>query len=498
MSQHFPVLIAVVPLSAALLCMFFSYLNRNLGKWIITGSIAISFLCAVGVLMQTLASGGEAIHYWMGSWAPPLGIEFVIDPLNGTIAVLVTFVALLVAIYGMPFFKRGTWLEIGGYYTLYGLLTTGLVGMVITGDVFNLYVFLEIASLACYGLIALGGNKSTVAAFRYLLIGTIGASFYLLGVGYLYAITGTLNMADMAVRIVPFIETPTFMIAIGMFIVGFGIKMALFPLHGWQPDAYTYAHPAAAPLIAGIMGKVPIYAALRFFYYVFEASGSVLATAFQIMAIMACCGIILGSVMAIAQKDFRRMLAYSSVAQIGYIIVGMAIGNVWGMIGAILHLINHAFMKGSLFLFIGGVQHRYGEVNIDKFGQLYRKMPIACWMMVIAALSMIGLPPTAGFFSKWYLVLGAIELGGIGYFYIAIIILSSLLNAIYFFRVIEKIFISKDAGLEEVNPAKGKLELPWQMLLPIVIMGVGIIVLGLTNATIITDVLNFALPEVLL
>jgi len=305
-------------------------------------------------------------------------------------------------------------------------------------------------------------------------------------------------MADMAARIVPYIDTPSFMIAIGLFVVGFGIKMALFPLHGWQPDAYTYTHPAASALIAGVMGKVPIYAMMRYFYYVFQASGSALATAFQVVAIMACCGIILGSVMAIAQKDFRRMLAYSSIAQIGYIIVGIAMGTAWGFIGAVLHLINHAFMKGSLFLFIGGVQYRYGEVNIDKFGQLYRKMPIASWMMVIAALSMIGLPPTAGFFSKWYLVMGAVELGGIGYFYIAIIILSSLLNAIYFFRVIEKIFIDPDAKLKEVNPQKGKLELPWQMLLPILIMGIAIVVLGLANATIVGDILLFGLPEVLL
>lgn len=497
MSENFPILIVLLTLSASLLCPLFSYLYRDLGRWIVTLAIAGALCCSIGCLQQTLASG-EAIHYWMGNWAPPLGIEFVIDPLNATIAIVANFVALMGAIYGAPFFKKSSWLEMGGYYTLYGLLATGLSGMIITGDVFNLYVFLEIASLSCYGLIAMGGKRSVLASFRYLLIGTIGASFYLLGVGYLYAITGTLNMADMAVRIVPLIDSPSFKIVIGLFIVGFGIKMALFPLHGWQPDSYTYAHPAAASLIAGVMGKVPIYACIRFFYFIFAASGVAIATGLQIMGIMACCGIILGSVMAIAQKDFRRMLAYSSVAQIGYLIVGMALGNVYGLIGAVLHLINHAFMKGSLFLFIGGVQYRYGEVNIDKFGQLYRKMPIACWMFVIAALSMVGLPPTAGFFSKWYLVLGSMEAGPVGYFYIAIIIISSLLNAIYFFRVIEKIFINPDAGLKEVNPQKGKLELPWQMLLPIIIMGIGILVLGLSNATIVSDVLQFAMPEVLI
>ncbi len=494
MSQHFPVLIAVVPLAAALLSPLFSYIKRELGKWVVICAIAFSFMSACGVLLQVLQSG--TIHYHMGDWAPPIGIEFVLDPLNATLAVLVTFVSLMVGIYGTPFMQDAGWLKMGGYYTLYGLLTAGLAGMIITGDVFNLYVFLEISSLACYGLIALGGRKSVLAAFRYLVIGTIGASLYLMGVGYLYAITGTLNMADMAVRIVPLLDSPATFIAVGMFIVGFGIKMALFPLHGWQPDAYTYAHPAAAPLISGIMSKVPAYAILRFFFYVFGAGSFVVQTGLEIMGILACAGIILGSVMAIAQKDFRRMLAYSSVAQIGYVIVGLAIGNVYGLIGAVLHIVNHAFMKGTLFLTIGGIQYRYGETNIDRFGRLYSKMPVTAIAMVIAAMSMIGLPPTGGFFSKWYLVLGAMQSGQ--YVYIAIIILSSLLNAIYFFRVIEKMFINPAENLKEVHKPKGALELPWQMVLPLLVMGLGILALGLCNEPIVTSILQFALPEVLL
>ena len=190
------------------------------------------------------------------------------------------------------------------------------------------------------------------------------------------------------------------------------------------------------------------------------------------------------------------MLAYSSVAQIGYVIVGLAIGNVYGLIGAVLHIVNHAFMKGTLFLTIGGIQYRYGETNIDRFGRLYSKMPVTAIAMVIAAMSMIGLPPTGGFFSKWYLVLGAMQSGQ--YVYIAIIILSSLLNAIYFFRVIEKMFINPAENLKEVHKPKGALELPWQMVLPLLVMGLGILALGLCNEPIVTSILQFALPEVLL
>ena len=176
MSQHFPVLIAVVPLAAALLSPLFSYIKRELGKWVVLTAIGFSFISALGVLLQVMQTG--TIHYHMGDWAPPIGIEFVLDPLNATLAVLVTFVSLMVGIYGTPFQQESSWLKMGGYYTLYGLLTAGLAGMIITGDVFNLYVFLEISSLACYGLIALGGRTSTLASFRYLVIGTIGASLY--------------------------------------------------------------------------------------------------------------------------------------------------------------------------------------------------------------------------------------------------------------------------------------------------------------------------------
>lgn len=495
MSVHFPVLIAILPLSAALLSPFLSRLNKNAGKWLVIAAIFGAFYSAVSVLLQVLRTG-ETIHYWMGNWQPPLGIEFVIDPLNGLLAVLVTFVALLVAIYGSPFLCKEGWLHTGGYYTLFGLLTAGLVGMVITGDVFNLYVFLEISSLACYGLISLGGNKSTLAAFRYLLIGTIGASLYLLGVGYLYAITGTLNMADMTEIIAQHMDSPVVLLAVGLFVVGFGIKMALFPLHGWQPDAYTYAHPAAAALIAGIMSKVPAYALIRFFFYIFGAGSIVIGKAAVVLGILGSLGIIMGSVMAIAQTDFRRMCAYSSVAQIGYIAVGMSIGNMYGLIGAILHIINHAFMKSSLFLVIGGIQYRFGVTNINKFGQICKKMPFTVLVLVIAALAMVGIPPTGGFFSKWYIMLGAVQ--SQQYIFIAVLVISSLLNAIYFFRVMENIFISPAEELKEINPPAGKLELPLQMLIPIVIMGLGILALGFFNAPIVDGIIKLALPEVFL
>ena len=496
MSQHFPVLIVLLPLSAALLSPFFSYFHKQAGKWVAIASLFGAFVCSAGLLMQTVQDGGQAIHYWMGNWAPPLGIEFVVDPVNAIIVTMITFLAMMTAIFSTPFLKKSNWLYMGGYYTLMALLCVGLSGMTLTGDVFNLYVYLEIASLSGYGLIALGGSKGTLAAFRYLLIGTIAASLYLLGIGFLYAMTGSLNMADLSGLLQGQMDSPLIAMAAALFIAALGIKAALFPFHGWQPDAYTFSHPGAAPLISGAMSKVPAYAMLRFFFYLFGAQHLFVQHGLTVIGILGAIGIILGSVMAIAQDDFRRMLAYSSVAQIGYIAVGLAIGSVYGLIGAVLHIVNHAFMKGSLFMVIGGIQYRFGEFRISQLGQIHKKMPLTVVTLCIAALGMIGIPPTGGFFSKWYIMLGAMSTEQ--YIYVAVLVISSLLNAVYFFRVMENVFVNKDPQLKEINSPAGKLELPLQMLIPIVVMGLGILVLGFCNASIVDGIIKLGLPEVFL
>lgn len=495
--RHLPVLIPILPLASAMLCLVLSRINKNLGKYVVLTALAASFASAIGLFVSVMR-GGETIHYYMGNWQPPLGIEFVIDQMNALILVAIAAVALFVGIYSQPFIDSDsdTWLEKGGFYALYALLSAGLLGMTITGDMFNLYVFLEIASISGYGLIALGGDKSVLASFRYLLLGTIAASFYLLAVAYMYSITGTLNMADMGMLLAAQKDSPNVLLAVSMLIIAFGIKMALFPLHGWQPDAYTYAHPAAAPLISGLMSKAPALAMLRYMFYIIGADSPYVAKALTVIGFLGACGIILGSVMANAQRDFRRMLAYSSVAQIGYIAVGLSLGNAYGIIAAVFHILIHAFMKSSLFMVIGAVRYRYDEVMIDKLGGLNKHMPLTSVTLVIAALSMVGIPPTGGFFSKWYIIMGSLESGH--YIYLAVLIASSLLNAVYFFRVIETVFINKDAELTEVRPAgPWKFELPLSMLVPIVLFGIIIIAIGVLNAPIVNDVLSLGLPEVL-
>ncbi len=474
--ENLPILIVICPLLGALSCPVISYFSRITGRVVVSVLVFCSLAMSVMQVLQVM--NAKEIHYWMGNWQPPYGIEFVIDPLNSVLIVLITLMGFLGTLYGMAFQRGLSRFKSAGYYSILALLVTGLLGMTSTGDIFNLYVFLEITSLSGYALIAMGGDKGVVSAFRYLLIGTIGASFYLLGVAFLYGETGTLNMEDMSGLVGPVLSSGTTLVAMIFFVVGFGIKMALFPLHGWQPSAYTNAHPGAAPLIAGVMGKVPAYAMLRFFYFVFDANNDHVHSFLVLVGIMASCGMIYGSVRAIQQKDLRKMLAYSSIAQMGYIGMGMAIGNVYGLIGAVLHIINHSFMKGGLFFCSGAIQYKYGVTGLDHLGQIYRKMPKTAIVLVLAALSMVGIPPTAGFFSKWYLALGAVEAGD--FVYVGVLVISSLLNAVYFFRLLEHIFMDPlDEKVEAVKDTKR--EMPWTMLIPVAVCGMGILVLGFAN-----------------
>ena len=492
LAVHSPVFIVLLPLSASLLCLALSRIHRKLGSYVVQLSLLGALLSSIATLYAVIDNGGKPVHYWMGNWAPPIGIEFAVDPLNTAVLCMITFLSFFVSLY----LENEDWLHYGGYYTLYGLLTVGLCGMVVTGDVFNMYVYLEIMSLSGYGLIAMGGKKSMLAAFRYLLVGTIAASLYLLGVGYVYAMTGSLNMADIAVRIQPFTRTPLFAFAVACFLIAFGIKMALFPLHGWQPDAYTHAHPAAIGLISGCMSKVPAYAMLRFFFYIFGVESQVMQTLMNVIGVMGIAGILIGSVMALAQFDFRRMLAYSSVAQLRYIAVGMALGNMHGIIGAVLHIINHAFMKCCLFLVIGGIRYRFGEVNLFRLGGLNRKMTVSTVAVCFCVLSMVGIPPTGGFFSKWYLMLGAYE--GQQYIYIPVLVVSSLLNAIYYFRIVEQMFVKREAMLTEIQRPATRFGLPMSMVVPIAVTGLGVLLLGIYSVNIVTGVIELGLPEVFL
>lgn len=491
--KHLPLLVILIPLCGALLCPLLGKLSRNVGKRTVICALFAAVVCAALQLVQVVR-GGAALHYWLGGWKPPYGIEFVIDGINAPIILLVAVISFLTALYSCPFeeTETHTTTRVSLYYTTIACLAIGLLGMASTGDAFNFYVFMEITALAGYGLIAAGEGKGPIAAFRYLLMGTVGASMYLLGVGFLYAQTGTLNMADLTLRLNGNMDSSLVILAIGCMIVGFGIKMALFPFHGWQPAAHSYAHEGADPMIAGIMIKIPAYAMIRFFYGIFKGQGEALEYFLLILSVLAVCGVLYGSLKALRYDVYNKILAYSSIGQVGYIAMGIALGNYYGLVGALLHIISHAFMKSGLFYTSGALKFKYGIHNTPAMGQVYREMPATGATMTVCALSMIGLPPFAGFFSKWYLALGAIQKGQ--YLFVAALILSSLLSAIYFFRLLEHVFMDPKKERRDKYP---KAELPWQMLVPVLTAGLVIVGLGLFHTGIVSGIFGKALMEVI-
>jgi multicomponent Na+:H+ antiporter subunit D len=487
MSAHLPVLIVVVPLLAAAVVPLVSFRSARLARGVTLAALAATVAIACAALGRALEEG--TIRYHLGGWPPPWGIEYVVDPLAGAVAVLVAAFGLLVAVYAGPFLAGVPRIGAGGFHAVYLLLVTGLLGMTVTGDLFNLYVFLEISSLAAYALIALGGPLGVVASFRYLLLGTVAGSFYLLGVGYLYALTGTLNMADMAVRLAPLGDSPGVTVGVALIVVGLAIKMALFPLHGWLPDAYTFAPTPVTGLVASVMTKVSAYALFRILFFVVTPA-AIAADALTLLGWAAAVAVVAGSAMALAQTDVRRMLAYSSVGQMGYIVLGIAIGTPLALAGALLHILNHAVVKGCLFLAAGGVQFQMDATHVAGYAGASRRLPVSMAAFAIAAASLVGLPPTAGFFSKWYLLLAAVE-GGLWPFALALVA-SSLMTAVYLFRVIQRSYF---AECPDAARPRGLLrELPAGMLAPIVLLAAATLLIGILNQSIVTHVIAFALP----
>lgn len=486
MSVHLPILIVVVPLLGAACAVLAGLASARLARaW----TLAVLAVCTgMAAWALRLALDGPAIRYALGGWPAPWAIEYVLDPLSGLVALLVLALALLAALYAGPF-AAGLQSRNGGvFHGVYLLLVSGLAGIALTGDLFNLFVFLEISSLSAYALIALGSGRSLVASYRYLLIGTLAGSLYLLGLGFLYGMTGTLNMVDTAARLPGLEASPGVTVGLLFMVVGLAIKMGLFPLHGWLPDVYTHAPAPITAFIAGVMTKVSAYALFRVLYFVLPdatVTGGVLTALAWSGGIAA----IAGSVMALAQTDVRRMLAYSSVGQMGYIALGIALGTPLALAGALLHVVNHAVMKSCLFLAAGGVYFQWRARDASGYDGMARRMPVTMAAFVLASASMVGLPPTGGFFSKWYLLLGALESGA--WLAVVALALSSLLTAVYLFRVIERAYLRE--ALEEVVTARG-LELPALMLGPIVLLGTAALALGLFNQAIVDYVIGLALP----
>lgn len=465
-ADQLPAVLILLPMLAAAVISIFR--SERVGLVIAT---VVSWI-GLGVSLQLLDRACEApIHYELGGWSPPLGIEYVIDPANGLILVLVSGIAAVV----LPFGPASARLAIAEhrlplYYSAFLLTMAGLLGIAITGDLFNVFVFLEISSLGSYTLISLGhSRRALMAAFSYLVMGTIGGTFMLLGIGMTYQLTGTLNMADIAVRLPAVLDTSAASVALTLMVVGTAIKLAVFPLHQWLPNAYTHAPSAVSAFLAATGTKVSFYVLARTVFTLFGAA-YVFGTLHleRILVPLALAAMFMGSFSAIFQTNLKRLLAYSSIAQIGYFVLGLSMANQLGVTGSMVHLFNHALMKGGLFLVCACITYRCHTAEIEDLSGLAQRMPATAAAWLVGGLGMIGVPLTAGFVSKWYFVLGALEKGWYGV--AAAILLSSLLAVVYVWRVVEVFYFRTAKG--------GPERAPLSMLVPTWILIGGSVVFG--------------------
>jgi multicomponent Na+:H+ antiporter subunit D len=471
MIEHLSVLQVIIPLIAAPICLL---LRKSQLAWAFATLVAFLTLAVSFALLSQVVQTGP-VSYELGGWEAPWGIEYRVDMLNAPLLVLISAISSLALMASRTSIEneipenRHTF-----FYIAWLLCMAGLLGITATGDAFNVFVFLEISSLATYTLIALGKDRRALwASFQYLVAGTIGATFILIGIGLMYVMTGTLNMADLAQRLPEVENTKTVFTAFAFLIVGVCMKLALFPLHLWLPNAYAFAPSIVTTFLAATATKVAVYVMIRFIFDVFGFEFSFTHFPLQeVLLTLGIAGIFVASVVAIYQDNLKRMLAYSSVAQVGYIILGISFASQTGIMATLLHMLNHGLMKGALFLALAAVVYRMGVAQLSQMHGIASRMPFTMAAFLIGGLSLIGVPLTVGFISKWYLVSAALENGW--WPVAAVILLGSLLSVVYIWRVIEVAYFKPvSESTPDVKEAPAALLIPmWILVLANLYFGI--------------------------
>ncbi|MFO7596846.1 MAG: proton-conducting transporter membrane subunit [Desulfocurvibacter africanus] len=492
--MHYQILVLLPLLFAAFFAAISPWLGRRLEFPAAVLALGISLWSAIQVLLQTLAHG--PVTYLLGGWSPPWGISFVADTFSATMLCLMSGMALLNLLANREQIEREFPEKAHVFYTLYLLTTAGHLGILSTGDIFNLYVLIEVSALSGYALLSWGGARAQLASLNYLLIGSTGASFYLFGIGYLYVKTGSLNMADVASILSTMGGTPALAGAFAIIMLGLWIKMALFPFHGWLPGAYSQSTNVSASLLAPMTTKVMAYVVVRMLITVFPVDFVASMPELSTIAVwLASAAIVAGALAALAQRDLRRMLCFILVAEVGYMAGGAFIGNRTAMTGTMLHIIADALMTLTLFMAVSNIVSKRGSPAFGDLKGLFRSMPFTMAAFVLGAMSMIGVPPLCGFFSKWYLVSGSMQAGQ--YVFAGALILSSLINVILFFRIFEICFF--EGGQEHGSHEHGHHEesvldeVHWTRLVPLAAAALILIAVGLSTGYIVDRVIAAAL-----
>ncbi len=436
MEKIIPLFVAI-PLGAAFLMPILGRLWKRFPD--ILGNLATLslFALSLAVINQNFAV------YKVGGWEPvegvPIGIYMVVDGLTVLMLVLINLIVLLATIYSVNYMERFT--DKTRYYTLFLLMLAGMNGVVLSGDMFNIFVFLEIASIASYALVAFSTEAEGLeAGFKYQVMGTVASGLILLGIALLYSLTGTLNMADMGNIISQKSTSVTVLFVGALFLAGFGLKAGLMPFHAWLPDAYPSAPAPVSAVLSGVVGKsIGVYALCRIFFNVLGLGA--IEIVLNLLIILGMLSMVGGALAALGQKDFKRLLAYSSISQIGHIIFAIGLGTPLGFLGALFHLVNHSVFKSLLFLNSGAVVYSTGERDMEKLGGLIQKMPVTSVTSVVGSMSVAGVPPFNGFWSKLIIILAAVQAGRP--ILALIVVLISILTLAYYLRALRLVFFGR-------------------------------------------------------
>jgi len=432
----------------------------------------VSVLTAAFALWMSVAVVAEVarenvLDYALGGFAPPMGIALRIDAMGAMMALLIASVGLLGALYSGHALASEVYPGKHGLFQAgYLLCLAGFLGLVFTGDAFNAFVFLEVSSIGTYALVAVGearDRRALPAAFNYLIFGTVGATFYVLGVGFLYGATGTLNLADMSVRLAALGDNSAVQAGLAFIVAGLGIKAAMFPLHGWLPGAYAGAPSLVSVFLAATATKSAIYLIVRFVFDVFPAGGFGETFLQLILAPLAAAAAIVCSIQAIFEREVRRILAFSSVAQVGFIFLGVSLATTAGLSAGVFYLVAHALMKGALFMAVGALAISVKARTVEEFSGLGREAPWSTAAFMVGAASLAGVPLTMGFLAKWSLIAAALEAGAL--WIVATLAVGSLLTLVYVGRMLEAMFFR--APLAGAMRAR---EAPFGVLVPLLAM----------------------------
>ncbi len=466
----------IIPLGCAFLIPLLSRVREYFAQ--VLANLGAGLLLFFSVASIFWLKEGVKVYY-IGGWRPPFGICMVLDGLTVLMLLVVNLIGFAALLYSIDYIKKYS----SGYlyYTLFSLLMAGLNGVVISGDLFNLFVFLEITSIASYALVAFGVEAEELeAAFKYLVLGSVASILILLAIGMLLGSVSTLNMADIARALSQSEAGNLILYCIALFLMGFGLKVALVPFHAWLPDAHPAAPAPMSAMLSGVVIKtIGVYALIRVMFNIIGFN----AVISSILIWMGIISMLVGVLLAIGQWDFKRLLAYHSVSQIGYVIFGIGLGTPLGIIGGLFHLFNHSLFKSLLFLNSGALEYQAGTRDLKKLSTFSKNMPATAGSSLIASLSIAGIPPFCGFWSKLIIIIAAFKannfIGAIVAIFVGIITLASFLK------------VEKYAFIEKAKDAVSHIkEVPLSMVLAMLLLAVLCVAVGVLFPFVLSTIIK--------